>query len=52
MRPVLAGACAYESLVNGALDLEDIARINDALDIQAENEARYHHELKSRQNDT
>ena len=40
MRPVLAGLCSYESIVNGALDLEDIARMNDALDVQDENQAR------------
>jgi hypothetical protein len=41
MRPVLAGMCLYENVVNGILDLEDIARMNDALDVQAENEARW-----------
>jgi hypothetical protein len=41
MRPVLAGMCFYENTINGTLDLEDIARMNDALDVQAENEARW-----------
>lgn len=41
MRPVLAGMCLYESLKDGTLDLEDIMRMNDALDVQAENEQRY-----------
>ena len=41
MRPVLEGRCMYESLKNGILDLEDIARLNDALDVRAENERRY-----------
>ena len=40
MRPVVAGMCAYESLKNGAIDLEDVARMNDALTVQAENERR------------
>jgi hypothetical protein len=40
MRPVLRGCCHYESLVNGALDLCDVARMNDALDAQDENERR------------
>lgn len=39
MRPV-GKMCQYESLKNGAVDLEDIARMNAALDVQAENEAR------------
>jgi hypothetical protein len=30
----------YESLKNGALDLADIARMNDALDVSDENERR------------
>lgn len=41
MRPVLAGLCKYESLKDCTLDLEDIMRMNDALDVQAENEERY-----------
>lgn len=41
MRPVLAGCCRYESLLNGALGLEDLARMNEALDVQHENERRY-----------
>jgi hypothetical protein len=40
MRPVLAGSCRYESLKDGTLDLEDIARMNDALDVRAENDRR------------
>lgn len=41
LRPVLEGCCRYESLLDGTLDLEDVARLNDALDVRAENEARY-----------
>lgn len=41
MRPVLEGLCKYESLKDGTLDLEDIAKMNDALDVKAENEKRY-----------
>jgi hypothetical protein len=40
MRPVLEGLCQYESLLNGTLDLFDIARMNDALDVKCENERR------------
>jgi hypothetical protein len=38
LRPVLSGLCAYESLKNGALDLADIALMNDALDVKYENQ--------------
>ena len=40
MRPVLEGLCKYESLLNGTLDLVDIARMNEALDVKFENERR------------
>lgn len=40
MRPVLAGLCRYESLKDGALDLLDLAILNEALDVRAENESR------------
>jgi hypothetical protein len=42
MRPVLRGLCKFESLKNGDLSIEDIALMNDALDVQDENELRYH----------
>lgn len=41
MRPVLEGMCRYESLKDCTLDLEDIAKMNDILDVRAENENRY-----------
>ncbi len=41
MRPVLEKMCLYESLKNGTLDLEDVAQMNDELDVRAENERRY-----------
>jgi uncharacterized protein DUF6889 len=40
MRPVLEGLCNYESLINGALDLADVSRMNEALDVRNENQAR------------
>lgn len=40
MRPVMRGLCSYESLTNGAIDLCDIARMNDAIDIDDENRRR------------
>jgi len=42
MRPVLEGLCRYESLIDGTLDLFDVARMNDALDVRSENERRMH----------
>lgn len=41
LRPVLKGMCKYESLKDGTLDLLDIAKMNDILDVEAENETRY-----------
>lgn len=41
MRPVLEGCCKYESLIDCTLDLADVARMNEALDVKAENERRY-----------
>lgn len=41
MRPVVEGLCKYESIIDGTLDLEDIARLNDAIDVKYENQARY-----------
>lgn len=40
MRPVLARMCLYESLKNGSLTLVDVAVMNEALDVQAENTYR------------
>lgn len=41
MRPVVEGLCKYESIVTeGVLDLEDIARMNDAIDVKNENQER------------
>lgn len=41
LRPVLRGACQYESLINCTMTLADVALLNDALDVQDENETRY-----------
>ncbi len=40
MRPVLEGCCRYESLLDGTLSLADVAALNDALAVRAENERR------------
>lgn len=41
IRPAIEGVCRYESLKDCTLDLEDVARMNAALDVKAENEQRY-----------
>lgn len=41
MRPVLEGLCRYESLIDGTLDLADLDRMHEALDVRAELRARY-----------
>lgn len=38
LRPVIKGMCKYESVIDGTLDLADIALMNDALDVVADNE--------------
>jgi hypothetical protein len=40
LRPVVEGLCQYESLKDGSVDLEDLARMNAALDVKFENERR------------
>lgn len=40
MRPVVEKMCLYESLLDCTLNLEDIARMNDAIDVKFENENR------------
>ena len=40
LRPVLRGLCKYESLLDGVLRLVDIAKMNEALDIETENQRR------------
>ncbi|RCU39130.1 hypothetical protein DVA76_15320 [Acinetobacter baumannii] len=49
LRPVIRGLCRFESLKDGTLDLADIALMNDALDVQADNQLlleRYHKQNK------
>jgi hypothetical protein len=40
MRPVMKGMCKYESLKDGTLDLYDILLMNEALDVESENQIR------------
>ena len=39
-RPIEHGFCRYESLVDGTLDLADVAEMNDAIDLMLENRYR------------
>lgn len=41
MEPVLEGLCRYESLLDCTLDLEDIARMREAIAVKYENQRRY-----------
>ncbi|OON35600.1 NTP pyrophosphohydrolase [Izhakiella australiensis] len=40
MRPVAAGYISYSALKDGTVDLCDIARMNDWIDLNADNDAR------------
>lgn len=48
LRPVGEGMCRYESLIDGTLDLADVARMNEYLDVQMENEARAREAMEDR----
>lgn len=40
LRPVIEGLCKYDGLLDCSLDLADIARMNEALNVKYENEMR------------
>ena len=40
MRPVMRGMVQYPHLLDGTLTLVDMARMNEAIDVQNENERR------------
>lgn len=40
MRPVLQGMCLYSELIDGTLDLMDVALMNEALDCDEVNQGR------------
>lgn len=40
MRPVIERMCLYSELMDGSLSLTDIALMNDALTVKAENQRR------------
>lgn len=41
LKPVLNGLIKYESLLDGTLSIDDIALLNDALDVKMHNEDLY-----------
>lgn len=49
-RPMTEGYCKYESLIDGTLDLADVAELNDIISVRDENQARLraHMELNER----
>ena len=46
LRPVFRGMCKLESILDGTLDLADIAMANDCLDVQDENQWRLQEALR------
>lgn len=40
LRPVLRGLCSYRDLKDCSIDLHDVAIMNEALDVEAENQHR------------
>ncbi|WP_237772449.1 DUF6889 family protein [Herbaspirillum robiniae] len=50
LAPVLAQVCRYESIIDGTLGLHDIALMNDALAVRADNEAEARRRAKREEN--
>lgn len=50
MRPVLRGMLKAESLLDGTVDLEFVALLNEAIDVEAENTHRIQQYDKANQN--
>lgn len=40
MRPVMRGLVTYDKLLDGSLSLNDVARMNEAIDVEDENNLR------------
>lgn len=47
-RPVICGVLSGEKLSDGSVDILDIARLNEALDVKFENERRLHEAAANR----
>jgi len=45
-RPVAAGLCLYREVKDGSLSLEDIAIMNEILDVKAINEHMYYEAME------
>jgi len=50
LRPCMEGMCRYESLIDCTLDLFDVARMNEAIDVRNENQARVDDALREQHN--
>lgn len=48
-RPVLRGLIKAESLVDGSVDLAYVALLNEAIDVEIENQFRYRKHVKSKE---
>lgn len=48
-RPVLAGLLKAESLLSTEIDLNYVADLNEALDVQAENQRRFDRAAKTKE---
>lgn len=49
MRPVIRGLCSYESLMeSGSINLVDISRMNEALDVADENQRKYDEYIRAK----
>lgn len=48
MRPVVRGMCRFSELLDGTLSLEHVALMNDALDVEAENERLAYEQMKDK----
>jgi hypothetical protein len=46
LRPVEAGLCKVESLLDGTIMLDHLAMLNEMLDVKYENEAIMHEAMK------
>lgn len=42
-RPVMANKLKAESLIDGTVDLAYVVLVNEALDVESENQWRWHH---------
>lgn len=48
LRPVLQGLVRYESIISCQITLADLALLNDAMDVEAENRYRVQEAMKER----